>query len=59
MHDIGTMTIEGIDSAFNVVEVLKVGKCVLHKLDRELPTDVDFKGRSVQGCVDRERRMQM
>jgi len=33
MHDIGTMTIEGIDKVFNVVDCIKVGKCVLHKID--------------------------
>ena len=32
-NDIGTMTFEGIDVVYNVVDVLKVGKCVLHKLD--------------------------
>ena len=36
-HDIGTMTIEGFDVVFNVIDVLKVGKCVLHKIDQELP----------------------
>lgn len=29
-HDIGTLRVEGIDIEFNVVDVIKVGKSVLH-----------------------------
>lgn len=34
LHDVGTMTIDG--HVYNVVNVEKVGKCVLHILDAEL-----------------------
>jgi len=46
MHDIGTMTIEGIGKV-NVVDCIKVGKCVLHKIDMELAADVDIVGKTV------------
>lgn len=56
MHDIGTMTIEGFDQVFNVTDVIKVGKCVLHKIDFEIPDDVDIVGKSASGSVDPDRR---
>ena len=54
-HDIGTMTIEGFDVVFNVIDVLKVGKCVLHKIDQVLPED-GVIGKTVNGTVDFGRR---
>ncbi len=39
-HDIGTLTFEGIDRVYNVVDCLKVGKCVLHKIDEEIAEDI-------------------
>ena len=59
MHDIGTMTIEGFDQVFNVTEVIKVGKCVLHKIDFEIPDDVDITGKAATGSVDPARRYQL
>lgn len=53
-NDTGIMTIEGIDTVFNVVDVIKVGKCVLHKLDQEVNQDII--GKSVNGEVDAARR---
>ena len=45
---------------FNVVDCIKVGKVVLHILDRELPSDVEaLKGLSVKGSVDKDRRAQL
>ena len=58
-NDTGTLTIEGLDVVCNVVDAIKVGKCVLHKIDQELPADVDFTGRTVNGSVNAERRAQM
>ncbi len=58
MHDTGVMTIEGLGE-FQVVDVTKVGKCVLHQLDRDIPDDVEIAGRKVTGKVNKERRMQL
>lgn len=58
-NDIGTMTIEGIDVVYNVIDCIKVGKCVLHKLDQEVPADMELIGKTVHGSVDAERRMQL
>jgi len=58
-HDIGTLIIEGIDRVYNVVDVLKVGKCVLHKIDEPLTDDQDIIGKNVNGTVDAERRFQL
>ena len=55
-NDIGTLTIDG--TIYNVVDCIKVGKCVLHKLDQELPED-GVIGKSVNGSVDGARRMQL
>ena len=57
-NDIGTMTIEGFDVVFNVIDVLKVGKCVLHKIDQVLPED-GVIGKTVNGTVDSGRRGQL
>lgn len=32
-NDTGTLTIDGIDTVFQVVDAIKVGKCVLHKVE--------------------------
>jgi len=53
---LGTLTIEGIDSVFEVTDCLKVGKCVLHKVEPSIPDDVDIIGKAVNGTVDAERR---
>lgn len=51
-NDIGTLNIGG--EAFNVVDCQKIGKCVLHYLDRPVTNDV--VGKAVEGKVDAERR---
>ena len=46
---------------YNVLDCIKVGKVVLHILDRELPGDGPdaLKGRKVRGEVDSDRRAQL
>lgn len=56
-HDTATLTIEGIEEPFRMVNAEKVGKVVLHILDRELPDDV--KGRAVSFSINGERRSQL
>lgn len=58
-NDTGKLTIEGIDKVYNVIDCIKVGKCVLHKLDEEVPADIELIGKTVHGEVDLERRMQL
>jgi Ser-tRNA(Ala) deacylase AlaX len=36
-NDVGTIEIEGVEGIFNIINAEKVGKVVLHMLDRELP----------------------
>lgn len=43
----------------NVVDAIKVGKCVLHEIDAEVPDELDIVGKGVQGKVDLERRVQL
>lgn len=61
-HDTGSITIEGFAEPFNVIEVTKVGKAVLHLVDREIPSEgenSDIIGRKVSGHVDEKRRSQL
>lgn len=58
MHDTGHFEIEGVEGSFKCIDVLKVGKAVLHVLDKELPEE-DIKGKDVKGIVDAERRAQL
>ena len=50
MHDLGKIIIKGEN--FDVVQVEKVGKCVLHYLNREIEDSV--KGLEVEGFIDKE-----
>lgn len=62
IHDTGVLTIEGFAEPFNVTEVIKVGKVVLHLVDREIPSEgenSDIVGRKVSGVVDKARRAQL
>lgn len=52
------MTIEDLGDV-DVVDVIKVGKCVLHQISKEVPDDVDLVGKKVTGLVDLARRMQL
>jgi len=58
-NDLGTLTIEG--ETYNVVNCEKVGKCVLHILDRPLPNpDVShYKNLEISGTIDEDRRKQL
>lgn len=59
-HDKGTIRIEGIDEEFHIKNAEKVGKVVLHILDKEIPLDNEaLKGRKVTVNIDRERRNQL
>ena len=53
-NDKGTIQIG--EDTYNVVNVEKVGKCVLHTLDKELP---DVSGKEVNAIVDLSRRKQL
>ena len=55
-NDLGKVKIEGIDEEFNVIDVIKVGKVTMHKLDREIDAELDIKGKKVQGTIDKARR---
>ena len=48
--------IEGLGE-FEVVDAIKVGRCVLHQLDREIHEDI--KGKVVKGTVNMDRRAQL
>lgn len=52
------MTIEGLGEV-KVVDAIKVGKCVLHEIDAEVPDELDLVGKTVQGKVDLDRRVQL
>lgn len=58
MHDTGKMQIEGL-GAVDVVDVIKVGKCVLHQISKEVPEDMELVGKAVSGEVDLARRTQL
>ena len=57
-HDTGKITIEGLGE-FEVLDVTKVGKSVLHLIDKDIPEDLDIVGRKVVGQVNLERRLQL
>ena len=56
-HDNATVTVEGVDEPFKVIDAVKVGKVVLHTLDR--PLEGDFKGKRVNVTIDPIRRKQL
>ena len=56
--DHGTLTINDIE--YKVVDCIKVGKCAVHILDKELPGDKkDYIGKEISGKIDIERRKQL
>ena len=56
-HDNGVLTIEGEANPYNIVDAIKVGKCVLHILDRPVEGDLEsFKDKKVHVEIDYERR---
>lgn len=58
-HDTAVIKIEGIEEPFKMINAEKVGKVVLHILDRELPTAEELKGKSVHIEIDSDRRSQL
>ena len=58
-NDVGTLVIEG--ETYKVVNCEKVGKCVLHILDKPLPKEdiSHYKGLDITGQVDEVRRIQL
>lgn len=51
------MTFAGVSGTYNVVDAFKVGKCVLHVLDRPLEGYTEmYKGKKVTCTIDPERR---
>jgi alanyl-tRNA synthetase len=59
-HDAGWMWVDG--KKYDVVDVMKVGPCVLHVLDPPLPTTKsldEWKGKQAKGLVDEVRRSQL
>lgn len=56
-HDTGVVKIEGFDEEYKIVDAVKVGKVVLHTLDKPLEGGADvFKGKKVNVKIDAERR---
>jgi alanyl-tRNA synthetase len=58
-HDTAEVKVEGIEEPFKIIDAVKVGKVVLHILDRELPNWEALKGKTVHVCIDAERRQQL
>lgn len=54
-HDLGHMKIRGVEYVITNLE--KVGRCVLHILDKEVPEDCI--GETVEGIIDEKRRLQL
>ena len=51
------MKIKGVAGSYKIVDAVKVGKCVLHILDRPLEGYLDmYKGKKVEVSIDAERR---
>jgi Ser-tRNA(Ala) deacylase AlaX len=54
------MKILGCAGEYKVVDAIKVGKCVLHILDRPLEGYIEmFKGKQVHVKIDWDRRKQL
>lgn len=59
-HDTGVMKIAGCVGEYKIVNAVKVGKVVLHTLDKPLPGYVEmFKGKKVTVTIDEGRRKQL
>mmetsp|Transcript_400 Transcript_400/g.787 ORF Transcript_400/g.787 Transcript_400/m.787 type:complete len:329 (+) Transcript_400:962-1948(+) len=56
-HDNGVLKLEGSEEVYNIIDAVKVGKCVLHILDKEI--DLACKGKKVNIVIDFERRRQL
>ena len=50
------ITFAGVAGSYNIVDAVKVGKCVLHILDRPLEGFVEmFKGKKAHVKIDQEK----
>jgi len=59
-HDTGIVEIAGCVGTYKIVDAVKVGKTVLHTLDRPLEGYVElFKGKKVTIKIDEARRRQL
>jgi alanyl-tRNA synthetase len=59
-HDTGVVKIKGCVGSYKIVNAVKVGKVVLHTLDRPLEGYVEmFKGKKVTIKIDEGRRKQL
>jgi alanyl-tRNA synthetase len=59
-HDTGTITIDGCAGSYEIIDAVKVGKCVLHILDRPLEGYLEmYKGKTVQVKINADRRKQL
>ena len=56
-HDNGVVTFEGSEEEFKIIDAVKVGKVVLHTLDK--PIEGDIKGKKAHVVIDAERRRQL
>ena len=56
-HDTGLLTIDGV--TYEVVDVIKVGPCVLHELKTPLPSRDAALGKSASGAINVDRRDQL
>lgn len=60
MHDTGSVKIEGIEEEFEIVDAVRVGKVVLHTLDKEIEQDVaELKDKKIVVKINDERRRQL
>ena len=58
-HDNATLRFKGGEE-YQVIDAVKVGKCVLHTIDRPLEGDIEsYKGKEVEVEIDEDRRRQL
>ena len=58
MNDLGKMTIDG--TSYEIIDVEKVGNCVLHFLDKPLPDEkINYIDKTVTCEIDEWRRSQL
>jgi len=58
-NDTGSLKIEGVNEEYKIVNAEKVGKVILHILDKELPATDQIKGKKVTINIDEQRRDQL
>lgn len=59
-HDNAVIKIQGVAGEYKIIDAVKVGKVVLHILDRPLEGYVElYKGKKINMKIDVDRRLQM